>query len=73
LAVRINPAVVFDVDIPAMTRTHAERRAADRLGLVDARRGLFTPEQAAQIEQWRAENNDAIAAEVAKMKGQGNE
>jgi hypothetical protein len=56
-----------------MTRTHAERRAADRLKLVDVRRGLFTSEQAEQIELWRAENNDAIAAEVARVKGQGNE
>ena len=54
-------------------RTHAERRAADRLKLVDARRGLFTPTQAAQIEQWRAENNAEIAAEVARVKGQGND
>ena len=55
------------------TRTHAERRAADRLGLVDARRGLFTPEQAAVIELWRNENNDAIADEVARVKGPSHE
>jgi hypothetical protein len=56
-----------------MTRTHAERRAADRLKLVDARRGLFTPEQAAVIELWRNENNDAIADEVARVKGPSHE
>jgi hypothetical protein len=43
-------------------RTQLERRAADRLHLVDVRRGLFTAEQARQIEAWRAENNAAIAA-----------
>ena len=52
-----------------MTRTHTERRAADRLGLVSVWRGYATPEQAARISKERAEIEAAIAAEVARMKG----
>jgi hypothetical protein len=55
------------------TRTSAERRAADRLHLVDVRRGLFTAEQARQIEQWRAENNAAIAATAISAATAGKE
>ena len=52
-----------------MTRTYAERRAIDRLRMRDVRRGMFTQEQARQIEAWRAENETAIKAEVARMQG----
>ena len=54
-------------------RTHTERRAADRLGLVSVWRGYATPEQAARIEAERAEIEAAIAAEVARIKGKRDE
>ena len=50
-------------------RTHTERRAADRLGLVSVWRGYATPKQAARIARERAKIEAAIAAEVARMKG----
>jgi hypothetical protein len=55
------------------TRTYAQRCAAIRLDLVDVRRGLFTAEQARQIEAWRAENNAAITATAGSAATAGKE
>jgi len=46
-------------------RPWSEKKAQIALGLVDVARGMFTPDQAAQIEQWRAEN-EAKVKEAAR-------
>lgn len=48
---------------------YARRNAILRLHLVDVRRGVFTAEQARQIEAWRAENEATIAAQCAQERG----
>lgn len=46
---------------------YARRNAILYLHLVDVRRGVFTAEQARQIEAWRAENEAAIAERCAQV------
>jgi hypothetical protein len=43
---------------------HYRKLAIARLRLVRVEPGAFTPEQAAQINAWRAENEAAIQAEM---------
>jgi hypothetical protein len=52
---------------------YARRNAVLRLHLVDVRRGVFTAEQARQIEAWRAENNAAIAATAGSAATAGKD